>query len=145
MKSILKQEDYSELVNRVNKLTPNSKAKWGKMTAAQVLAHLSEVQEVKNGKPLENTPFIAKLFKKYIRKMVFNNVPYKQNTQTHPQYVITSTQNFEEQKQRFLKAMEVMHKENPDTKHPLFGKMTDEEKGWGCYKHINHHLEQFRV
>lgn len=117
----------------------------GKMSSDQVFAHLSEVQEVKNGKPLENTSFIAKLFKKYIRKMVFNEVPYKQSIQTHPQYIVTSPQDFEVQKKRFLNAMEVMHSENPDTKHILFGKMTDEEKGWGCYKHINHHLEQFGV
>lgn len=145
MKSILNQKDYQELVERVNRLTPETKAKWGRMDAAQMLAHVSEVQEVKNGKPLKNTPIIARLFKGYIRKMVFNDVPYKPNTRTHPQYVVSLPQSFETQKQRFLNAMAVMHNENPDTKHRLFGKMTDEEKGWGCYKHINHHLEQFGV
>ena len=70
MKSILNPEDYQELVSRVNQITAETKPKWGKMSSDQVFAHLSEVQEVKNGKPLENTPFIAKLFKKYIRKMV---------------------------------------------------------------------------
>ncbi len=29
--------------------------------------------------------------------------------------------------------------------HPLFGKMTVEEKGWSMVKHLDHHLTQFGV
>ena len=29
--------------------------------------------------------------------------------------------------------------------HPLFGKMTIDEKGWGMYKHLDPHLTQFGV
>lgn len=146
MKSILNKDDYQNIVNRINKLTPETKPKWGKMNSAQVLAHMSEVQEVQNGKPLEGTPWFVKVFfKGMIKKMVFSQTPYKPNTQTHPQYIVSSPQEFEEQKERFLKALEFMHKENPPLNHPLFGKVNDEDKGWSCYKHHDHHLKQFEL
>ena len=145
MKSILDLDDYKALEERIFKLTPDSKAKWGKMTVDQMLAHAAEVQEVKNGKPLENTPLIARLLKRKIRKMVMSEAPYEKSVHTHPQYIVSDSQDFKEQKYRLLGAMKFMNERNPQRKHPLFGTMTDEEKGWACYKHINHHLDQFGV
>ncbi len=39
MKNIFNQSDTIELINRIEKLTPESKPKWGKMAVAQMLAH----------------------------------------------------------------------------------------------------------
>ena len=78
---------------------------WGSMTAAQMLAHCAEIQEVSNGKELKNTPFIAKLFRGMIRKMVINDKPYPKNTKTHPQYLQTKACDFANEKKRLLDAL----------------------------------------
>ena len=102
-----------------------------------------------NGKPLENTPFMVKLFKGMIRKIVFNDKPYSQNAQTHPQYVVADPRDFEAEKNRLLGALakttQLTEAERRNLNHILFGPMTDEEIGWGAYKHLNHHLQQFGV
>lgn len=39
MKSIYNLEDNNQIIERIQKLTSNSKAQWGKMTVDQMLSH----------------------------------------------------------------------------------------------------------
>ncbi len=75
-KNLYASEVYENCLNRIEQLTPETRPQWGSMTAAQMLAHCSEIQEVTNGKELKNTPFIAKLFRGMIRNMIVNEKPY---------------------------------------------------------------------
>ena len=147
-KNLYSTEVYENCLNRIEQLTPETQPQCGSMTAAQMLAHCAEIQEVSNGKELKNTPFIAKLFRGMIRKMVLNDKPYPKSTKTHPQYLQTTECDFDAEKKRLLAALAqfVEDKEKAESaEHPLFGKMTIEEKGWGMYKHLDHHLTQFGV
>ncbi len=148
-KSLLDETVRQECVNRINQLSSANQPEWGKMDAAQMLAHCAEVQEVLNGKPLVGTPFIVKLFKGPIRKAVFNDVPYSKNARTHPQYLIADARAFDTEKARLLAALqrtgELTEAERRAINHPMFGTMTDAELGWGAYKHLDYHLAQFGV
>jgi hypothetical protein len=116
------------------------------MNAAQMLGHCAEVQEVANGKDLVGTPLVIRLFGRLIRKMVLSGRPYSRNTRTHPQYVQASDRDFEMEKLRLLAALDSFVDAGPrPLKHPLFGPMSEEECGWSCYKHLDHHLTQFGV
>ena len=148
-KNLLSPDIHQECLNRIEKLTPATQPEWGKMNSAQMLAHCAEIQEVFNGKPLNGTPFIAKLFKGMIRNMVVGDKPYPKNSRTHPQYVMADQRDFDREKNRLLEAMtktaNSTEAERRQYKHPLFGPMTDDELGWSLYKHLNHHLTQFGV
>ena len=146
-RSLYNPEDYENCLTRIDQLSAESKPQWGSMTAAQMLSHCAEIQEVSNGKELKGTPFIAKLFKGMIRKMVVNEKPYKKSTQTHPQYRQTEERDFETEKARLLAALKsfIGAENSPGHPHPLFGTMTHDEKGWSAYKHLDHHLTQFGV
>jgi hypothetical protein len=148
-KSLFSPEVYQDCLNRVGRLTPGTAAEWGSMTAAQMLSHCAEIQEVSNGKELQNTPFLAKLFKGMIRNMVVNEKPYPKNTKTHPQYKQTSDRDFETEKKRLLNALDMFVNADDEragrSRHPLFGEMSTEERGWSMYKHLDHHLTQFGV
>jgi hypothetical protein len=148
-KSIYDPEHYDALLNRIHRLNPDSTPGWGKMDVGQMLAHCAEVQEVMNGKQLQKTPFLAKLFRGVIKKAVLSTKVYGKNSQTHPQYMVVTKQDFDSSKNRFLGALNVAFsstkEEVLETKHALFGQMTVEEKGWASYKHHDHHLKQFGV
>ena len=145
-KSLYSHDVYQRCLARIGKLTPETQPQWGSMSAAQMLAHCAEIQEVTNGKALENTPFMVKLFKGMIRKMVVNEKPYPKNTRTHPQYKQMAEQDFETEKGRLLGALaQFIEEEGTPGRHPLFGAMSVEEKGWSMYKHLDHHLSQFGV
>lgn len=150
MKSIFDEETYKESLARINKLTADTQPQWGKMNAAQMLSHCCEIQDVAIGKDLKGTPFLVKLFKNIVRKSVVGPKPYKKNSPTHPQYKMDgSLCDFDTEKNRLSAAMDKFYNEDPEILaqiiHPLFGKMTREEKGWAIYKHLNHHLDQFGV
>lgn len=149
IKQLFDPKVYQELIDRINKLTPDSQPLWGKMNVAQMLAHCAEIQKVINGKELKNTPWYVKLFSGMIKKSVVGTPPYKKNLPTHPQYIIASEEEFEASKNDLLTAMEktitMTKEEHATTKHALFGKMTNDEKGIASYKHNDHHLSQFGV
>jgi len=145
-KSLYHQKTYNHTLERIGRLTTNSRPQWGKMDVGQMLAHCAEVLDVSNGKPLQNTPFVARLFKGYIKKMVVGPKPYPKNTKTHPQYLQTGYKDFEEEKQHLLKALaRLKQTEGDPIEHTLFGVLSKEEKGWAMYKHLDHHLVQFGV
>jgi len=149
VKSIYTPEVYQSCLDRIDRLEPGSIPQWGTMTAAQMLAHCAEIQDVANGKDLNGTPFLVRLFKGMVRNMVVNDKPYPRNTRTHPQYRQTSDSDFASAKARLLTStgefVSAGSSDAGDRRHPLFGEMTAEEKGWSIYKHLDHHLTQFGV
>ena len=150
MKNLYHQETYQDCLDRINKLTSDTQPQWGKMNIAQMMAHCAEIQDVSNGKDLKGTPILVKLFKGQIRKMVVGPKPYKKETPTHPQYRMAATsKEFDTEKEHLLGALEQFFSEDQERsnrrKHPLFGLMTREEKGWSMFKHLDHHLSQFGV
>ncbi len=145
-KSLYSQEVYQICLNRLNAITPETKAEWGKMNAAQMFAHCTEVLEVMNGKSMK-IDFMSRLFKPIIRATVIGNKTYAKGGPTAPQFEIKTAKNFQQEKERLLKALDSfynMDKSKASTlKHSYFGTLKLEERGWSMYKHLNHHLNQF--
>ena len=149
-KSLYNDQIYTEIVERINNLAPEIEPEWGVMDVAQMLAHCSEVLDAYTlRKPLGKISFISRLFKGMIKKVVIGNKPYSKNTPTLPQFKIVDPRSFEYEKGRLQEAISYFREMDKKIAvsyiHPLFGKMTLEERGWAMYKHLNHHLEQFKV
>lgn len=149
-KSLYSPETHQEVLDRIDRLSADSRPEWGKMNAAQMMAHCTAIQKVINGEEdLKGTPFIARLFKGMIRKAVVGDKPFSRSLRTHPQYMPSSDSEFETEKNELKDALERfvrMDRENvPAPDHPLFGALTKDERGWSVYKHLDHHLTQFRV
>ena len=146
-KSLYDSEIFTECLTRLETIESGTTPVWGKMTAAQMFAHCTEVLDVMMGKPLQRTPFIARLFARVIRKGVFGPQPYRRSTRTHPQYQMTGPLDFIPSKHALILALqrfrEMSVEESNNLIHPLFGQTSREEKGWGMYKHLDHHLRQF--
>lgn len=116
------------------------------MSVAQMFAHCAEIQEVANGKNLVGTPVIVRMFAPLIRRMVVGDKPYPRDTRTHPQYAQADERDFEMEKLRLLAALDSFADAGPRaSRHPIFGHMSAEERGWSSYKHLDHHLTQFGV
>lgn len=56
MKSLAVPEINSECQARIEALTPDTAPLWGKMSAAQMMAHCAEILEVAGGKEMRGTP-----------------------------------------------------------------------------------------
>lgn len=148
-RSIYQDEPYSYIVDRINRLTPDSTALWGEMSVDQMLAHCTEVQDVLLGKPLEGSPWYFKPLGRLVKKLILSSKPFPRGTTTHPQYVVGDPRVFDSEKSSLLKSLatfkEMSVAEHDKIVHVLFGPMSIDEKGWMCYKHLDHHLNQFGV
>jgi hypothetical protein len=150
IKNIFKPEIAEKFINRINTLTPNSQTLWGKMSVAQMLAHCNVTYEMvyedRHKKPNALMKFILKTF---VKKKVTNEVPYKQNGQTAPQFIIKDSRDFEPERQRLISYINKTtglgenHFEGKESHS--FGKLSKTEWNNMFYKHLDHHLQQFGV
>jgi hypothetical protein len=150
MKNIFDPTVTEELIQRINTLTPESSALWGKMKVDQMLAHCCVAYEMaftdKHPRPNALMRFLLRSF---VKKGVVNEVPYPKNLRTAPAFVIPDRKNFEEEKARligYLRHTLSLGREHFEGKESLsFGRMTAEEWNNQFYKHLDHHLTQFGV
>jgi Protein of unknown function (DUF1569) len=151
MKNLFDKQNVTELINRIDKLTPTSKAHWGKMNAASMLAHCNVIYEMvyENIHPKPNAvkKWLFKLFVKNI--VVKENPPYKKNSQTAPQLIIKDTRNFELEKKRLVdyihKTQQLGEGHFDGKESHSFGILTKQEWNTMFSKHLDHHLNQFGV
>ena len=145
-KDLYDDEVFDRVVARISQLTPDTTPEWGKMTVGQMLAHVAEVQDVWNGKPLKGTPLYIRILGPLVKNKVLDLQPYARSIRTHPQYLMTDPEDFHTQRARLLDSLRAFHALGRQSfKHPIFGTLTTDERGWAAYKHLNHHLEQFGV
>lgn len=147
MSSIFNQADNALIIARINKLSPESKGLWGKMTVDQMLKHTEAAVAVAFSEKELKVNFIMKLLGKLLKNKVFNN-DFGKNSPTAAEFVFTSTYDFEKSKADLIeKFSRFAAGEQSITLavHPFWGKMTSEDWNTLMWKHMDHHLRQFGV
>jgi hypothetical protein len=146
MNNLFNKTVRDEVINRFNKITPETKGQWGVMSSAQMLAHCSLPLELVLTNPKPPRVFLGRIMGPMIKNAVIGPKPFKKNGYTPPMLKITEPQDFNTQKEKVLGLLNRFTPENlTDKVHPFFGKMTEDEWGQSQYKHLNHHLTQFGV
>lgn len=150
MKNAFNQDDVTEFIGRINKLTVDAKPKWGKMNVEQMLAHCNVTYEMiyDNIHPKPNA-FKRFMLKLIVKNIVVNDKPYKSNSQTAPEFIIKDARKFELEKQRLIDYLLKTQQLGPkhfDGKESLsFGVLNQQEWNNMFVKHLEHHLSQFGV
>jgi hypothetical protein len=149
--NIFSSETTANLVNRINKLTPDTKPQWGKMTVSQMLAHCCVTyQYVYEPQKFSKPNFLmAWVLKKFVKNGVCSEVPYKRNSGTAPDFIIKDNRIFEVEKERLINFMTKAQQDGAPffegrASHS-FGQLSLEEWNNMFYKHLDHHLTQFGV
>ena len=146
VKNLCDDSVKQEIVERLSKLSPETPGQWGKMNVSQMLAHLQMPMGVGIGVHKLPRSFVGRIFGGMIKKILYDEKPFKRNLPTDKSFVMTSPKEFEKEKQQLLDMIARFKEENiVDTPHPFFGKLTKEQWGKGTWKHLDHHLQQFGV
>ena len=148
MKTIFDKTTREGLIVRINSLSENSVAQWGKMTVFQMLKHCIKWEEMALGKARYKQSFLGRLFGKVaLKALIKDEMPLKRNVPTVPEFKMKMENgNMEEQKQIWISLMEQYETfSNDNFIHPFFGKMSKEQLGRLGYKHTDHHLRQFKA
>jgi hypothetical protein len=146
MKNLFDASARQEIIDRINKLTPDSKPQWGKMSVAQMLAHNILPMELALQNPKPPRAFMGKLFGGMVKKKILSPEPFRKNGFTPKEFRIDSPQDFNSKKEKILDAINRFQRGAiTDMVHPFFGHMTEDQWGELQYKHLDHHLQQFGV
>lgn len=150
MESIFDQKVHDLILNRIEKLTPNSTPLWGKMSVSQMLAHCNAAFEL-----VFTDHFVkAEAFNRLINSSLMINLmvsdePYPQNVQTAPQLLIHEEADFENEKKKLISFLNKIHNLGAahfeDNENMAFGSLNAYEWHNVFYKHLHHHLQQFNV
>lgn len=149
MKNIFNQTDTVEILNRIDKLSPNSRPQWGTMDVAQMLAHCSSFHDIAMGNAFPPRGWLGVLIGRFVKPIFFNDKPLARNMSTIPTILIVEEKEFETEKEKLKQKIITFQNNGPEKctshPHPFFGKLTSEQWGKGLYKHLDHHLNQFGV
>jgi len=148
--NIYQQETTNAILGRLEKLTTQTAPQWGKMNAAQMLAHLNVAYDIDNGKIETNTPALVKfMLRLFLKPILVNEKPYKSNSRTAPAFLINSVKDFELEKQKLITNIKETQSKGVSfyegRESASVGKLTAIEWNNMYYKHINHHFTQFGI
>ena len=137
--------EANAVIQRINNLKPDSPALWGKMSVDKMLAHCNFTYEMAfediHTKP---TGFKKTMLKLFVKPIVVGKKPYKKNSRTAPEFLITNAKNFELEKVRLinyiLKTITLGEDYFDNRESHSFGKLTKTEWNTMFYKHLDHHL-----
>lgn len=131
IKNLFDTETYQETNTRINNLSADSKGQWGKMSVGPMLAHLQiGFKLLLKGKPVPHL-LLGRLIGWMVKKIMYNDTPWKNNLPTSPVFIIKDERKFEEEKKQLLDLIEKFYQAGSagigDKVHPFFAKFTAEQ------------------
>jgi len=133
---------------RVAKLRPDSQRQWGKMNAAQAMAHCSASLQSAAGEIKPPRALIGRLIGGWVKsKAIPNEEPLRKNSPTMKELVVADQRDLEAEERKLNGLIDRFAAAGPQgcTTHPhaFFGSLTPDEWAILMYKHLDHHLRQF--
>ena len=147
MKSLWQNETRNEIVGRVRNLSAEKRPQWGKLTAPQMLAHISDQVRMALG------DVAARRGSGWMSVPPFNYlmiyvVPWPHGAKGPFEAFTTKSATWDADLQKLLSLIQRFDEKRDQQswpEHPLFGKLSGKDWAALSYKHLNHHLGQFGV
>jgi uncharacterized protein DUF1569 len=150
MKNLFEAASVEEVKRRVAQLRPDSERLWGKMNAAQSVAHCSAGLEWALGDKTPPRVLVGRIFGWIVKPLALgNDEPMRRNSPTVKDLVVQDERDLGTERERLCGLIDRFATTGPEgcTTHPhsFFGRLTPEEWSILMYKHLDHHLRQFGV
>lgn len=152
MKTLARQRDTIEILQRLKTLRPDSVRRWGKMSSHQMVCHLIDACRMMTGEKQvsQATGLPQRTIVKWVA--LYLPLPWPAGILTRPEIdqeihgrrPIDFANDIDEL-ETIVKAISAQAKEFERQTHPIFGCMS--EAAWlrWAYLHMDHHLRQFDV
>src|SRR5271170_4063159 len=121
MKNLFEASRVEEVKERLGQLRPESERQWGKMNAAQAMAHCSGAMEWAVGDKLPPRMLVGRIIGGIIKpKVLADDEPMRRNTPTTKDLVVRDDRDLELERERLRGLIERFAKGGPQgcTKHP---------------------------
>ena len=149
MRTLARPGDLADLVRRLQTVRPDSAARWGRMSAHQMICHLGDAMLVAAGQKTANPVSgpLTRTIVKWIALYAPVRWPAGIRTVTEidqdiggtkPQDFVNDVRELETRLRRFAKDQQPMC-----ATHPIFGPMSRQAWLRWAYLHTDHQLRQF--
>lgn len=147
VKTLLNDVDAEEMLRRIHALAPDTRPRWGRMRAAQMLAHCQAPILVALGERRMRRTLLGILVGRWVKKKVLGPEPFAHDLPTDKGFLVRDERDFAIEKANLLAAIQRLRQGGTagivTLRHPFFGPMTPEEWERLLWKHLDHHLQQF--
>ncbi|NUM55007.1 MAG: DUF1569 domain-containing protein [Candidatus Hydrogenedentes bacterium] len=146
MPSMFDADTRNNLLRRIRNLTPDAPRAWGRMTAPEMIAHLTDQMHHTLG---DATAAPIRDFRRWpgIKYLAIHVVPWpKGRVIGPPEAFVTKPADWHNDVEMLIALVERFGALDPNGKwadHAIFGAMTGRDWGVFCHKHFDHHLRQF--
>jgi hypothetical protein len=150
MKSLARQRDKAEVLARLERVRPQSVARWGRMSAHQMVCHLSDAFRMATGEKAvsDATSLLQRTIVKWIA--LYAPMHWPAGIETRPEIDQcrgggTKPDDFARDVAEVATMVAAVTSRTSDRwpPHPIFGALSEAEwMRWG-YLHMDHHLRQF--
>jgi hypothetical protein len=150
MKNLFEAATADEVKARTVRLRPDSERQWGKMNAAQAVAHCAASMEMAVGDRLPQRMLLGRVMGGFVKPMLLgNDDPMRRNSPTMPGLVVSDERQLDTERARLCALIDRFAAGGTQgcTTHPhsFFGRLNPQEWAILMYKHLDHHLRQFGV
>lgn len=148
MRTMFDNATRAEVCERIRRLRPDAQRRWGRMTAPQMIAHLTDQMHHTLG-DATTAPRPGVLRNPLVRYLVIYWLPWpKGRVKGPPEAFITQPTTWDADIQTLISLLDRLVEQQSSTdwpEHAFLGRMTSKDWGVFCHKHFNHHLSQFGV
>lgn len=151
MRTIRDDKTLSSLVERLNRLGPDTPPRWGTLTAGEMLCHLGDAHESLLGTGDSPGPGASGRSRPLFKWLaLYAPLAWPKGVKTlpevNPRIDGTRPGDFERDRERAIASLKRLAAAGPGgltTQHFLFGKMSARDWHRWAYRHVTHHLRQF--
>jgi uncharacterized protein DUF1569 len=150
MRTLARQRDKAEILERLRQVRPEGRRRWGRMSAHQMVCHVADALRMAIGQKPASVH--AGLLRRTVLKWIVLYAPiaWPAGISTCPEIDQelggTRPAEFAADMAQVETLLELVTAENRTLErqsHPVFGRMSDADwLRWG-YLHVDHHLRQF--
>lgn len=151
MKNLFDSKERDDLLSRISGMKADMIPAWGKMNAHQTIVHLTDPLKAALGE--RTVPFEKSMFGVWpVNKLISQFLPWPKGAPTNPNFIqgIKGTKPVEFEKdveslKETINRFSAQDKSVEFNLNPMFGKLSNDEWARTMWRHIDHHLRQFRI
>ncbi|HOX25605.1 MAG TPA: DUF1569 domain-containing protein [Candidatus Krumholzibacteria bacterium] len=146
IRSVLDDTEREDLRDRLRRLRPDAGAAWGTLDAPRMLCHVADQMRVALG-DAPSRPVHTFVTRTLVKSLVVNTPlkPPRAKIRTAPEMLTSKPTSWDADLAACLELVERVGRGLANAVHPTFGPLSPAEWGRLCWKHLDHHLRQFRA
>ena len=146
-KSLSDPRARQELLDRMKRLKPDARPRWGRMSAPQMLVHLVDWMAMASGElPVASKKLVLRHTP--IKQLLIYWLPFPKGVPTAPELLARAPSEWGMEYASAcdtVRKFEGLYAKGQWPEHPAFGTLTSRAWAVLAYRHTDHHLRQFGV